>query len=139
MAHRHVYGHLSLGDGVHRATHERGLENDVSGDFALGNNLLGREVNLAWEHEEVVLGETAVDAGVHELLNGKAVCMLIVAEVLKSSGGVEVGLRGHNCRCCVRARGFWEDWWWWLGVKLQKIQLERGDNFLQRWRQSLSL
>ena len=99
MAHRHVYGHLSLGDGVHRATHERGLEDDVARDFALGYNLLGREVNLAWEHEEVVVGETAVDAGVHELLNGKAVCMLIVAEVLESGGGVEVRLRRHACRC----------------------------------------
>lgn len=137
MAHRHVYGHLSLGNGVHRATHERGLEDDVAGDFALGYNLLGREVNLAWEHEEVVVGETAVDAGVHELLNGKAVCMLIVAEVLESGGGVEVGLRRHDCR--GRTREFWEDWWWWLGVKLQKVQLERGDNFLQRRRQSSSL
>lgn len=82
-------GHLRLGDGVHRRGDERVLEADTLGNaevrkgnvgqhmrnlnlvkgsrdaLSLERDLRGREVNVAGEHENVVVGEASVLLRVH--------------------------------------------------------------------------
>lgn len=54
--HGHCDSHVALSDGIHWAGHERGLESDVPSDFALCEDDRGREINLSWQKEEVVVG-----------------------------------------------------------------------------------
>ena len=89
-AHRHRYSHLALGDSVHGTTHEGGFEDDIAGDSALGDDTLRREVDFPGQDEEVIVGETSVDARVHELLDGEAISVLVGAEVLQSGRRVEI-------------------------------------------------
>ena len=92
-AHRHRDSHLALRDGVHGTTHERCLEHDVSGDPALGDDLVCTEIDVPRQEEEVVVGEAAVLTFVHELLDGEPIVSLVGLEVLDGGGGVEVFCR----------------------------------------------
>lgn len=59
-AHRHRNGHFTTCDGIHRTTHERRLEEDVSGNATFCEDLVGGEIDLPREHEEVVVSEAAM-------------------------------------------------------------------------------
>ena len=66
-------GHVALGDSVHRATHEWGLEDDIASDAAFGDDFRSWEVNFSRQKKEVVVGQPPVDAGVHEVCDGEAI------------------------------------------------------------------
>ena len=70
---READSHLCFGDGIHRATYERRLQNDISGDPGFCDDLGCRKVDLSWEYQEVVVGEPTLDLGVHELLDGEPI------------------------------------------------------------------
>lgn len=80
----HADRHLRLRHGVHRAAHERRLEHDVARHPYVRRHLTGCEVDATGEDEEVVVGESAVRARVHELCGGEAIARRVGAEVLDS-------------------------------------------------------
>lgn len=86
----HGDGHLVLGDSVHRRGDERSLEGDSLGDWRLEVDGRGWEANVAWKDEEIVVCKPTVLVGVEELLNGKAITLLVlVLEDIHSGSGVE--------------------------------------------------
>lgn len=93
---RHSDGHLALGDGVHRATHERGLEHDVTRDLRLRHDFLGRKVDFAWQEQEVVVGETTVLLRVHELLDRQAIRPRVRRKMLEGFLRVHELSRRHD-------------------------------------------
>ena len=66
-------GHLCFCDGIHRATQEGGLQDDVTSDSGLCDDVGRWKVNLSWEDQEIVVGEAALDLRVHELLDGEPI------------------------------------------------------------------
>jgi hypothetical protein len=87
--HRHRDRHLGLGDGVHRGAHERRLEDDVAGDPALRRDDVRGKVDVAGQHEEVVVREPAMANTVHELVHGEAIAAVVRLEVRERGGGGE--------------------------------------------------
>ena len=93
-AYRHCDSHLALRDSVHGTAHEGSLEDYITGDAAFRNNFGRSKVNLAGKEEEVVIGQAAVDAGVHEIGDGETIGPLVGLEVFKGLRGVEQGVGG---------------------------------------------
>lgn len=60
-------------DSVHRTGKERRLDGDTLRDAALQLYNTCREVNVAWEDKEVIVGQSAGELRVEELLDGKTV------------------------------------------------------------------
>lgn len=85
----HVDGHLVLGNGIHRRRDERGLERDPLGDRGVEADLRGREANVTGEQEEVVVGQTTVLGGVHELVDVEPIAALVLLEHVQSGSMVE--------------------------------------------------
>ena len=88
-AYRQCDGHVNLGDGIHRATHERSLEHDGASDTTFGSDLVSGEIDLSREHEEIVIGETAVQPCVHELIDGQSIRVGVFFEFVKRAGWVK--------------------------------------------------
>lgn len=84
----HVDGHLVLSDSVHGRRDKGSLECDALGDGRVEDDLRGREANVAREEEEIVVGQTAVLGGVHELVEIEAIERLVLLEHIK--GGLVV-------------------------------------------------
>ena len=59
-AYRHRNSHFIPRNGVHRTTNKRRLEDDVSSNATFGDDLVGREVDLPGEHQEVVICKAAM-------------------------------------------------------------------------------
>lgn len=104
----HVDGHLVLGDGVHGRGHERGLQADLLGDLGVESDGRGREANVAGENKEVVIGETAMGLGVHELMDTEAIATLVLVEHLLGLAPVKNLVGRHFC-ALTEICGI--DWW----------------------------
>ena len=50
---------------------------------------MGREIDLPWEHQEVVIGKAAVEACVHELVNRQAIWGGIFVKLIERLGWVK--------------------------------------------------
>lgn len=74
---RHSNRHLTLGHGVHRATHEGSLQSELFRDATLRHDLRGGEVDLSGKKQEVVVGQTAMDGRVHEIGDAETIAGLI--------------------------------------------------------------
>lgn len=63
----HVDCHVSLSDSIHGTADKRRLEYDIAGDTGVGNDLMGSEVDMTGQEQEIVVSETAsaVGARVH--------------------------------------------------------------------------
>ncbi|KAI3492777.1 hypothetical protein L1887_42574 [Cichorium endivia] len=82
----HCDGHLGLGDRVHGRREEGGVQRDVFGDLGAQADVRGGEVDEAGQHEEVVVGETAVLARVDELGHAETIAGGVGLEVLERLG-----------------------------------------------------
>lgn len=91
----HVDSHLVLSDSVHGGRHKGSLKCDALGDGGVELDSGGREANVTRQQQEVVVGQTAVLSGIHELVNIEAIAGLVLLEELKSLGVVE-GLGGRS-------------------------------------------
>lgn len=69
----HVYRHVGFRDGVHGRTDQGCLQGDLLCDFALEDDGRGRKVDVSRQDEKVVVSQSAVDFGVHEVCGGEAV------------------------------------------------------------------
>jgi len=85
----HVDGHVMLGDSVHRRRDKGCLKRDTLGDGRVEADGRGREANVAGQQEEVVVSETTLHLGVHQILNTEAITALVLLQVLLSLGVVE--------------------------------------------------
>lgn len=86
----HGDGHLVLSDGVHRRGDEWSLEGDALGDWGVEGDSGGWKANVAWEDEEVVVGEASVLVGVEELGDIQSITdLVLVLEDLQGLGRVE--------------------------------------------------
>lgn len=82
-------GHLVLGDGVHGGGDEGGLESDALGDGGIERNLGGGETDIARQNEEVVVSQTTVNLGVHQILNTEAITGVVLLEDLLGLGVIQ--------------------------------------------------
>lgn len=86
----HGDGHLVLSDGVHRRGDKWSLEGDALGDWRVEGDGGGWEANVAWEDEEVVVGEASILMGVEELGDIESITdLVLVLEDLQGRGSVE--------------------------------------------------
>lgn len=99
----HSDGHLGLGDSVHGGGHKRSLEGDLLGQSSLERDLVGGEINLAGEHEEIVVGQATSNGRVHQAVDVKAILLLVGLEEGHGVLGVFVSL-GHSSRVVVVGR-----------------------------------
>lgn len=107
--HSHADCHFALSHGVHWATHERRFEDDVTRDPALCVGICCTEVDLPWEHEEVVVGETAMDGAVEEVCAREAVVASIRFQMGKSSGRVQIVFGAGSSVCWDGHGGDYEE------------------------------
>mmetsp|Transcript_6312 Transcript_6312/g.12200 ORF Transcript_6312/g.12200 Transcript_6312/m.12200 type:complete len:220 (-) Transcript_6312:144-803(-) len=73
---------------VHRGRDERTPQTDVSGDASVRVYVLGREVDVPWEHEEVVVRQPRLLR--HQLLQREPIRFVLVEDLLNLRG--ELGL-----------------------------------------------
>lgn len=85
----HMDGHLVLGDRVHGGGDEGGLERDALRDGGIEGDVGGGEANVARQEEEVIVRQTAVNLGVHEILNAESIAGFILLEDLLGLGVVQ--------------------------------------------------
>ena len=83
--------HLVLGDGVHGGGYKGRLEGDALGDGGIKVDSRGGEANVTGQQEEVVVGQTSMDLGVHEVLNTEPITALVLLEDLLGLGEVQGG------------------------------------------------
>lgn len=84
----HVDGHVVLGDGVHRGRGEGRLEGDVARQPGAEIDVAGGEANVAGQHEEVVVCQTARLGLVHQIVYRNAIF-------------ASVGLEDFQCARCI--------------------------------------
>lgn len=84
----HVDGHVVLGDRVHGGGHERGLERDALGDGRIEGDVGGGEADVARQEKEVVVCQTTVDLGVHQVVDAESIAGFILLEDLLGLGEV---------------------------------------------------
>jgi len=83
VAYRQCNSHFISRDGIHRTADKRRLEHDVSGNATFCDDIVGREIDLPWEHKEVVIGKAAMDGCVHELVDRQAIWGGIFIELIE--------------------------------------------------------
>lgn len=84
----HVDGHFVLGHGVHGRGHKGGLERDALGNGRIKGDIGGGEANVAGKEEKVIVGQTAVDLGVHQIMDAESITGFVLLEDLLSFGEV---------------------------------------------------
>ena len=87
-AYSHGDRHFNLCDGIHRTTHERGLEHDVASNAAFGGDHGSGKIDLPRKHEEIVIGETAVPRWIHEFFDRHPIGIGVFFQLLERTGRV---------------------------------------------------
>lgn len=85
----HVNRHVMLGDSVHGRGHKGRLQGDAPGNFRIELDRRGGEADISWQDEEIIVGETALGLGVHELLDTQSITALVLLEDFLSRCVVE--------------------------------------------------
>lgn len=92
---RHGNCHFTFCDSIHWTTEKGCFENDVAGDAGLRLDVLCGKIDLAWQEQEIIVGQTTVDGRVHEVLDGEPIVALVGFEVFDGGGGVECHISGQ--------------------------------------------
>ena len=96
----HVNGHLVLGDGIHGRGDQGHLEGDALGDGGIEGDGRGGEANVTRKEQEIIVGETALGLGVHEIADVEAITTLVLLEDLHGGGVVQEGVVAVYCHFC---------------------------------------
>jgi hypothetical protein len=91
---RHVDGHVVLSDRVHGRRDQGRLQGDLLGDGRVEGDGGGGEANVAREQQEVIVCQTTVDLGVHEVVNTQTISAVVLVEQLDRLPVVESALAG---------------------------------------------
>lgn len=90
-------GHLRFSDGIHWTTQKRCLQDDVASDLGIRDDVGCWKVDLSWKHQEIIVSETTLNLGVHELLDGEPIESGIGLQVSDGFGRIKklFGWGGH--------------------------------------------
>lgn len=85
----HMDGHLMLSDSVHGRGDKGDLEGDSLCDGGIESDLGGREANVSRQEQEVIVGKTSAQLGVHQVLDTEAITTLKFLENVEGLSVVE--------------------------------------------------
>ena len=104
----HVDGHVGLGDGVHGRRGEGSLEGDVAGELRGQVDLGGREANVAWQEQEIVVCLATHLLLVQKVVDRDTILGLVLLEELEGLGGIlDLDTVGRHCAGYCVWWGIW--------------------------------
>ncbi len=95
ITHRHGNSHFTFRDSIHWTTEKGRFKNDIAGDAGLRLDVLRAKIDLAWQEQEIIVGQTTVNGGVHKVLDGESIIAGVGFEVFEGDGGVECHISGQ--------------------------------------------
>ena len=133
-AHRHRNGHLGLGHGIHRTTHERSFEGNIASDLALRVDGRCRKIDASWKEQEIVVGEATMDLRVHKIMHRQSILTTICLEMLESRLWIEIS-RSHGVGALPNVPIFFQDLYtshvW--SLQISTITNQKMPNRLRDW------
>ena len=89
----HGDSHLGLSDSIHGRRHEGRAKSNLLGDLGFQGRDMGREVNVAGEDQEVIVGQAAAQLFIEQGVDREAVAAGVLLQGGSSLGRVKVCLR----------------------------------------------